>query len=63
MLGVVGEDSIGGEGPDIPEWNPAICEPIEGHNNAIAWEGAETIVLGYATAIHDTTKPTRDNEE
>lgn len=56
-------DAFVGEGPDIPEWEPAWCEPLNGHTNDLAWEGAETIVFGYSSAIHDTSKATRDNEE
>jgi hypothetical protein len=56
-------DAFIGEGPDIPEWQPATCEPLMGHTNDIAWEGPETIALGISSAIHDTTKSTRDNEE
>jgi hypothetical protein len=52
-----------GEAPDLLEWEPAYCEPLTGHTNDIAWDGPETIALGYSSSLHDNTKATRDNEE
>lgn len=52
------------EGDEIGEYDPSYDQTIHyGHTVEAcgAYEGAETIAFGYASALHDTTLTTRDN--